>query len=181
MEESPVSYYPSFLYLSLTSFSLCYPGRAIHHVKEQVFVEEQGMRRGVPRVLVVLTDGRSQDDVTKVAKDLQREGQGNSAPLPSSFSPLLLPFPLLFFLPLLPVLSSTSPSSSLFSCLLLSLFLLFTHHLHLSSYPSPPPTPRLSLLPLFLLSSPSSYAFLISRPSPFSFRLYSLCHWFCGR
>lgn len=164
MEESPVSYYPSFLYLSLTSFSLCLPGRAIHHVKEQVFVEEQGMRRGVPRVLVVLTDGRSQDDVTKVAKDLQREGQGNSAPLPSFFSPLLLPFPLLFFLPLLLVLSSTSPSSSLFSCLLLSLFLLFTHQ---------PPS---LLLPL-----PSSYAFLISRPSPFSFRLYSLCHWFCGR
>lgn len=51
------------------------PGGAIHHVKEKIFVEEEGLRRGVPKVLVVLTDGRSQDDVTKVAKEMQREGQ----------------------------------------------------------------------------------------------------------
>ncbi|XP_075900293.1 collagen alpha-1(XIV) chain-like isoform X2 [Nelusetta ayraudi] len=49
-------------------------GGAIHHVKEKIFVEEEGLRRGVPKVLVVLTDGRSQDDVTKVAKEMQREG-----------------------------------------------------------------------------------------------------------
>ena len=34
------------------------------------------MRRGVPNVLVVLTDGRSQDDVNKVSKEMQLEGLG---------------------------------------------------------------------------------------------------------
>uniref|UniRef100_A0AAV2MGH1 VWFA domain-containing protein n=1 Tax=Knipowitschia caucasica TaxID=637954 RepID=A0AAV2MGH1_KNICA len=49
-------------------------GRAIKHVKESVFVAEAGARRGVPKVLVVLTDGRSQDDVNKVSKEMQLEG-----------------------------------------------------------------------------------------------------------
>lgn len=51
------------------------PGRAIKHVKESVFTREAGTRRGVPRVLVVLTDGRSQDDVNKVSKEMQMEGE----------------------------------------------------------------------------------------------------------
>uniref|UniRef100_A0A667XN69 Collagen type XIV alpha 1 chain n=1 Tax=Myripristis murdjan TaxID=586833 RepID=A0A667XN69_9TELE len=49
-------------------------GRAIQHVKENIFTAEGGMRRGIPRVLVVLTDGRSQDDVNKVSKEMQMEG-----------------------------------------------------------------------------------------------------------
>ncbi|XP_034748704.1 collagen alpha-1(XIV) chain-like [Etheostoma cragini] len=49
-------------------------GRAIQHVKENIFTAEGGMRRGVPNVLVVLTDGRSQDDVNKVSKEMQMEG-----------------------------------------------------------------------------------------------------------
>uniref|UniRef100_A0A8C5ALE3 VWFA domain-containing protein n=1 Tax=Gadus morhua TaxID=8049 RepID=A0A8C5ALE3_GADMO len=49
-------------------------GRAIAHVKDIIFTEEGGMRRGVPNVLVVLTDGRSQDDVNKVSKEMQLEG-----------------------------------------------------------------------------------------------------------
>ncbi|XP_068188958.1 collagen alpha-1(XIV) chain-like isoform X2 [Antennarius striatus] len=49
-------------------------GRAIQHVKENIFTVEGGVRRGVPKVLVVLTDGRSQDDVTRVSKELQMEG-----------------------------------------------------------------------------------------------------------
>lgn len=49
-------------------------GRAIKHVKESIFTEEAGVRRGIPKVLVVLTDGRSQDDVNKISKDLQTEG-----------------------------------------------------------------------------------------------------------
>ncbi|KAM9737140.1 collagen alpha-1(XIV) chain isoform 2-T2 [Menidia menidia] len=49
-------------------------GRAIQHVKENIFTTEGGMRRGIPNVLVVLTDGRSQDDVNKVSKEMQMEG-----------------------------------------------------------------------------------------------------------
>ncbi|XP_069549336.1 collagen alpha-1(XIV) chain [Brachyistius frenatus] len=49
-------------------------GRAIKHVKESIFTLEAGARRGVPKVLVVLTDGRSQDDVNKVSKEMQMEG-----------------------------------------------------------------------------------------------------------
>ncbi|KAM3858555.1 collagen alpha-1(XIV) chain [Diretmus argenteus] len=49
-------------------------GRAIQHVKENIFTAEGGVRRGIPKVLVVLTDGRSQDDVNKVSKEMQMEG-----------------------------------------------------------------------------------------------------------
>ncbi|KAG7475312.1 collagen alpha-1(XIV) chain isoform X1 [Solea senegalensis] len=49
-------------------------GRAIKHVKESIFTLEAGARRGIPKVLVVLTDGRSQDDVNKVSKEMQMEG-----------------------------------------------------------------------------------------------------------
>ncbi|KAM6974892.1 LOW QUALITY PROTEIN: collagen alpha-1(XIV) chain [Tautogolabrus adspersus] len=49
-------------------------GRAIQHVKENIFTAAGGVRRGIPNVLVVLTDGRSQDDVNKVSKEMQMEG-----------------------------------------------------------------------------------------------------------
>lgn len=49
-------------------------GRAIQHVKENIFTAEGGLRRGIPNVLVVLTDGRSQDDVNKVSKEMQMAG-----------------------------------------------------------------------------------------------------------
>nr|XP_046254827.1 collagen alpha-1(XIV) chain-like isoform X2 [Scatophagus argus]XP_046254828.1 collagen alpha-1(XIV) chain-like isoform X2 [Scatophagus argus]XP_046254829.1 collagen alpha-1(XIV) chain-like isoform X2 [Scatophagus argus] len=49
-------------------------GRAIKHVRESIFTPEAGARRGVPKVLVVLTDGRSQDDVNKVSKEMQMDG-----------------------------------------------------------------------------------------------------------
>lgn len=43
-------------------------------MKETIFTPEAGARRGVPKVLVVLTDGRSQDDVNKVSKEMQMDG-----------------------------------------------------------------------------------------------------------
>ncbi|XP_059375547.1 collagen alpha-1(XIV) chain, partial [Carassius carassius] len=49
-------------------------GRAMHHVKDSVFSVVGGARRGVPKVLVVLTDGRSQDDVLQVSQEIQTEG-----------------------------------------------------------------------------------------------------------
>ncbi|XP_061680396.1 collagen alpha-1(XIV) chain-like [Syngnathoides biaculeatus] len=49
-------------------------GRAIQHAKDSIFTAEGGVRRGVPKVLVVLTDGRSQDDVNKVSEEMRAEG-----------------------------------------------------------------------------------------------------------
>ncbi|MEQ2177895.1 hypothetical protein GOODEAATRI_008458, partial [Goodea atripinnis] len=49
-------------------------GRAIQHVKENIFSAEGGARKGIPNVLVVLTDGRSQDDVNKISKEMQMAG-----------------------------------------------------------------------------------------------------------
>ncbi|XP_053093288.1 collagen alpha-1(XII) chain isoform X3 [Pangasianodon hypophthalmus] len=49
-------------------------GSALKHVGEKVFTSDNGMRRNVPKVLVVVTDGRSQDDVKKSAAKLQHSG-----------------------------------------------------------------------------------------------------------
>ncbi|XP_039992553.1 collagen alpha-1(XII) chain isoform X1 [Xiphias gladius] len=49
-------------------------GIALKHVHEKVFTSDSGMRRNVPKVLVVVTDGRSQDDVKKSAEKLQHSG-----------------------------------------------------------------------------------------------------------
>lgn len=49
-------------------------GAALKHVGEKVFTSDSGMRRTVPKVLVVVTDGRSQDDVKKSATKLQHAG-----------------------------------------------------------------------------------------------------------
>ncbi|KAG2464968.1 COEA1 protein, partial [Polypterus senegalus] len=49
-------------------------GIAIKHVKDTIYTTEGGLRRGIPKVLVVLTDGRSQDDVNKISKELQMDG-----------------------------------------------------------------------------------------------------------
>ncbi|GAA6109498.1 collagen alpha-1(XII) chain isoform X1 [Tachysurus ichikawai] len=49
-------------------------GAALKHVVEKVFTSDSGMRRNVPKVLVVVTDGRSQDDVKKSAAKLQQSG-----------------------------------------------------------------------------------------------------------
>ncbi|XP_039507001.1 collagen alpha-1(XII) chain isoform X2 [Pimephales promelas] len=49
-------------------------GAALKHVEEKVFISDSGMRRTVPKVLVVVTDGRSQDEVKKSAAKLQHAG-----------------------------------------------------------------------------------------------------------
>lgn len=53
---------------------LLHPGVALKHVYEKVFTSDSGMRRNVPKVLVVVTDGRAQDDVKKSAEKLQHSG-----------------------------------------------------------------------------------------------------------
>uniref|UniRef100_A0A7N8WLF5 Collagen, type XII, alpha 1a n=1 Tax=Mastacembelus armatus TaxID=205130 RepID=A0A7N8WLF5_9TELE len=49
-------------------------GIALKHVYDKVFTSDSGMRRNVPKVLVVVTDGRSQDEVKKNAERLQHSG-----------------------------------------------------------------------------------------------------------
>ncbi|XP_075058737.1 collagen alpha-1(XII) chain isoform X1 [Mixophyes fleayi] len=49
-------------------------GKALKFVRDKVLTVENGMRRSVPKVLVVVTDGRSQDDVKKSAMDIQHSG-----------------------------------------------------------------------------------------------------------
>ncbi|CAB1351089.1 unnamed protein product, partial [Coregonus sp. 'balchen'] len=73
--------FPSFppslslsLYPSIPPSNSLTVGLAIRHVKDTIFTVGGGIRRGIPKVLVVLTDGRSQDDVNKVSKEMQTEG-----------------------------------------------------------------------------------------------------------
>uniref|UniRef100_A0AAR2LEQ9 Collagen, type XII, alpha 1b n=1 Tax=Pygocentrus nattereri TaxID=42514 RepID=A0AAR2LEQ9_PYGNA len=49
-------------------------GIALNHVHEKVFASDNGMRRNVPKVVVAVTDGRSQDEVKKNAAKLQHAG-----------------------------------------------------------------------------------------------------------
>ena len=49
-------------------------GKAIKHVRDNLFTAESGIRRGIPKVIVVITDGRSQDDVNKISKEMQLDG-----------------------------------------------------------------------------------------------------------
>ncbi|XP_010775220.1 collagen alpha-1(XII) chain-like, partial [Notothenia coriiceps] len=46
-------------------------GMALKHTYEKAFSMENGMRRNVPKVVVAITDGRSQDEVKKSAANLQ--------------------------------------------------------------------------------------------------------------
>ncbi|XP_072219016.1 collagen alpha-1(XII) chain isoform X1 [Leuresthes tenuis] len=49
-------------------------GEALKHTYEKAFSFENGMRRNVPKVVVAITDGRSQDEVKKNAAKLQHAG-----------------------------------------------------------------------------------------------------------
>lgn len=50
-------------------------GVALKHTYEKAFSTENGMRRNVPKVVVAITDGRSQDEVKKNAAKLQHAGK----------------------------------------------------------------------------------------------------------
>uniref|UniRef100_A0A8C6M865 Collagen alpha-1(XII) chain n=1 Tax=Nothobranchius furzeri TaxID=105023 RepID=A0A8C6M865_NOTFU len=49
-------------------------GMALKHTYEKAFSPENGIRRNVPKVVVVITDGRSQDEVKQNAARLQHAG-----------------------------------------------------------------------------------------------------------
>ncbi|XP_072906324.1 collagen alpha-1(XIV) chain isoform X2 [Hemitrygon akajei] len=49
-------------------------GKAIKHARDSVFTVEAGLQRGIPNVLVVITDGRSQDEVDKISQEMQMDG-----------------------------------------------------------------------------------------------------------
>ncbi|KAH0617470.1 hypothetical protein JD844_015746 [Phrynosoma platyrhinos] len=49
-------------------------GKAIKHAQQVLFTIDSGTRKGIPKVLVVITDGRSQDDVNKVSREMQLDG-----------------------------------------------------------------------------------------------------------
>ncbi|XP_061405398.1 collagen alpha-1(XII) chain-like [Lethenteron reissneri] len=49
-------------------------GKALEFVRDAMFAAQSGVRRGLPQVLVVITDGRSQDDVSAIAQKIQQDG-----------------------------------------------------------------------------------------------------------
>ncbi|XP_078718860.1 collagen alpha-1(XIV) chain-like isoform X1 [Lampetra fluviatilis] len=49
-------------------------GRGLKHVQKELFSSTGGMRKAVPKALILITDGRSQDDVTKTAQELRASG-----------------------------------------------------------------------------------------------------------
>lgn len=69
-----------------TLFIVHFAGKALTFIKEKVLTWESGMRRGVPKVLVVVTDGRSQDEVRKAATVIQHSGKQFT--VPGCFIPL---------------------------------------------------------------------------------------------
>lgn len=61
--------------VTLKCFMPCSIGKALTFIKEKVLTWESGMRKNVPKVLVVVTDGRSQDEVKKAASVIQQSGK----------------------------------------------------------------------------------------------------------
>lgn len=61
-------------FVDVVSSCLTLLGVALKHVYEKVFTLDNGMRRNVPKVVVAVTDGRSQDEVKKNAARLQHAG-----------------------------------------------------------------------------------------------------------
>ena len=57
---------------------------------EKVFAPNNGMRRNVPKVVVAITDGRSQDEVKKNAAKLQHAGKPPDLSIKHSVPPISL-------------------------------------------------------------------------------------------
>ncbi|CAI9576373.1 unnamed protein product, partial [Staurois parvus] len=49
-------------------------GEAIDYLKKNAFVQSAGARKGFPKIAVIITDGKSQDEVEIPAKELQNLG-----------------------------------------------------------------------------------------------------------
>lgn len=49
-------------------------GAALDFTRENIFNEKKGSRKGIQKVAVVITDGKSQDPVTEAASSLRRAG-----------------------------------------------------------------------------------------------------------
>lgn len=60
-------------------------GVALKHTYEKAFSMENGMRRNVPKVVVSITDGRSQDEVKKNAAKLQHAGKKHQRRFAATF------------------------------------------------------------------------------------------------
>lgn len=67
-----------FLHFLFLTYFPSVTGVALKHTFEKAFSVENGMRRNVPKVVVTITDGRSQDEVKKTASNLQHAGNSNS-------------------------------------------------------------------------------------------------------
>lgn len=49
-------------------------GEAIDYLRKNAFVQTAGARKGFPKIAVIITDGKSQDEVEIPAKELQNLG-----------------------------------------------------------------------------------------------------------
>lgn len=50
------------------------PGDALNYLLKNAFTEAAGARKGFPKVLVIITDGKSEDPVESYAKQLRSRG-----------------------------------------------------------------------------------------------------------
>lgn len=58
----------------VTLLCVCVPGQALIHVLEENLKEEVGARSDTPQFLLLLTDGKSQDDAIAAASRLKNAG-----------------------------------------------------------------------------------------------------------
>lgn len=59
---------------SKTQFVMLVLGEAIDYLVQNTFTESAGARKGFPKVAIVITDGKAQDDVEIPARELRNIG-----------------------------------------------------------------------------------------------------------